>query len=80
MRIVLLIQQYADQYPHRVANIFAALTGGGILTSHWFAVASELARFGANVVSIVTGVAAVIFYVHGIIRRCIESRRARSAS
>lgn len=56
----------------RFADTAAIVSGGAVLTSHWFLVADELARFGANVVAIVTGAIAIAHYapmVWGAIKR-----------
>jgi hypothetical protein len=53
----------------RVAELTAAISGGSFVTAHWFVVADTLAHFAASVVSVITGVAAIAYYVRGFIRR-----------
>lgn len=77
-RILELVQQHVNEHPHHAANALAVVTGGSFLEAHWFHVLSDLSRVGANIVSIATGIGAVAFYGHSIVRRCVESRRARS--
>lgn len=65
MRILEIVQQHIADHPHHAANALAVVTGGSFLEAHWFHVLSDVSRVGANVVSICTGVTAVIFYIHG---------------
>jgi len=39
------------------------------LTAHWFLVADKLMHFGAETVSVVTGVSAALFYIPVVYRR-----------
>lgn len=46
----------------RFADGAAVVSGSTAVASHWFVTASELAKFGANVVTIGTGTIAIAHY------------------
>lgn len=56
------------QHP-RMADTALAVSGGTFLTAHWFLVADKLMHFGAETVSVVTGVSAAAFYIPKVYRR-----------
>lgn len=51
------------------AATLAATSGGSFVTAHWFLVTDQLLHFGAGLISVVTGIAALVFYIQGIVRR-----------
>jgi len=53
----------------RVADTLVGVSGGTFLTAHWFLVADKLMHFGAETVSVVTGVSAALFYIPVVYRR-----------
>lgn len=46
----------------RVADAAFGVSVGGTVYAHWFTVANDVANFGAHVVSIVTGIGALLYY------------------
>lgn len=49
------------QHP-RSADVLAFGSGASFVTSHWFLVADHLVHFGASLVSMITGIAAIVIY------------------
>lgn len=46
----------------RSADLLATASGASFVTAHWFIVADQVVHFGANLVTIITGVAAIVMY------------------
>lgn len=52
----------------RFADGAAAVSGGTAVATSWFTAMSDIAKFGANVVTIVTGSIAIAHYAPAVIR------------